>query len=172
MIEELLNTEVQQAWIPAVVMGVQAALGAYSGWKKRKSQQKAADQDRDAMIKFQQQQNPMEAYAKLGQGKMAAALARAWGLDKVLGDKYLQHISSASSYPGTTGVGGAALPGMPATKTPGFGMGDLAGFGASIAGGIAQSMGRGSAASFGGGGGTPFQSLHSGMLNVQEQKNL
>lgn len=129
-----------QAIFGLIAMGVGAAVSAYSKWRQGKKQQEAADENRQNMAEYRQQLNPMRSYAQLGQGKMIASLARSWGLDKILGNKYLDYISDAQNYPGTEGVGGAPAPGMPDTKQPGFNWGGLAGnivsgVGASYAGG-------------------------------------
>lgn len=68
-------------------------------------------------------------------------MARAWGFDKILGNKYLDHISNAGNVPGTDAIGGAANLEFPKFKEPKGPSPLLAGLGAAL--GFAQSAGIG-----------------------------
>lgn len=91
-----------------LVMGAVAGISAIA-----KSGDKGKENVVDAQNKFrydlirEQQFNPMAPYGRLGRGKMFAAMARAWGYDKIFGEEFLNTVTDPKNYPGTPKVGGA-----------------------------------------------------------------
>jgi len=160
MIESLIDPQVLQAlsdlkplvsavgpWIIPIVSGLASLFGKLAARKSGKAEPQANLQDQFAYGQLQHKQfNPMAPFERARKGRLYAALARTWGLDKILGEKYLQHIENYSSYPGTQAIGG----GMDLTtpQASGLTVGDRSAGGrlgmlSDIFGGITTAFGQG-----------------------------
>ncbi len=92
--------------IPLIAMGI-GALASYMSSRNRGQQTQVDAENQARMLLYREQQfNPMAPYTRLARGQMYASLARAWGYDKLLGEDFLNHVSNAGSYPGTSAIGG------------------------------------------------------------------
>lgn len=88
-----------------------AGLGAaFSGLGRNQQQQSNFPADLQDRYRYdvlrERQFNPLAPFERARKGQMYAAFARAWGLDKVLGNQYLDYVSDVKNIPGTAGIGG------------------------------------------------------------------
>jgi hypothetical protein len=102
---------------PLIAAGVGAAVSAFGKYKAGQARAGNDVIDMNNKLKanlYQQKQfTPFAPFSTLAKGRLFAASARAWGFDKILGNKYLEHISNAGNVPGTSAIGGGADLQMP-----------------------------------------------------------
>lgn len=160
VLEQLANLEPLQAFpfLPLIFAGVSAALGGVSR-RKQQDQQNVADlQDRFAFDQLSEKQfDPMGPFERARKGRIYGALARTWGLDKILGEQYINHIENYANYPGTSAIGGGRD--LTTPQAAGLTLGDRSAgrkmsFLSSILGGVGTAF---SGGGFGGGGGDDDQ---------------
>lgn len=147
-------------FLPALAMGIGSALGAIGNKRRSESEYPASLQDRYRYDVLNQQQfDPMAPYRRLQKGSLYSAFARAWGLDKILPEGMLDHISNPQNYPGTSAIGGGENLKGPSGDIPGGERkGGLLGALGGVLGGAGTAIGGIFPGSSGGGGNIGFTS--------------
>lgn len=99
--------------------------------------------------------DPNQPFGTLSRGRLFGAIAKAWGLDDIVGQEIIGHIGQAKNVPGTEAIGGArymtdprqaGLPGFEKPKTGGslaLAIGDIFGGSATALSGLYPSGGGG-----------------------------
>jgi len=89
-----------------ILGGVGGALSNYAGRRASVKNIKArqADDFRYDVLR-QMQFKPMAPYATLGKGRLLAGIAKAWGMEDMIGGDLLSYISDPMNIPGVQGFG-------------------------------------------------------------------
>lgn len=136
--------------LPLLASGIGSVFGAIGGKKRADA---AAENE---LINFEnritadllQRKNvdPFEPFGKLTRGRLFGSIAKAWGLDKIVGSEIIEHIGNTQNVPGTEAIGGAAYSvdpttyGLPQFQKPKTGGSLLSAIGG-VFGGAAQGLG-------------------------------
>lgn len=123
--------------------GIMAAIGGLSGYFGSRDRGNEGITDRENQLRMElfreQNFNPMAPYQRLAKGKMYASFMRAWGMDKILGENFIDAVSDPRNFPGTSKVGGAPYmdPEGAGFERTGSTMGDImAGAAGAVSGGM------------------------------------